>query len=44
MAYTPNEVKQGERMTAKAGFREEILVRVCKHPDLPFGRTHQAAR
>ncbi len=24
MAYTPNEVKQGERMTAKAGFREEI--------------------
>jgi hypothetical protein len=24
MTYTPNEVKQGERMTAKAAFREEI--------------------
>ncbi len=24
MAYTSNEVKQGQRMTAKAAFREEI--------------------
>ena len=24
MAYTPNEVKQGQRMTAKAAFREEM--------------------